>query len=218
MNDDALDRLAPLADAVRRSLYGYVAGQAGPVDRDSAAAAIGIGRPLAAFHLDRLAAAGLLEVEYHRRSGRTGPGAGRPAKFYRTARGVEIAISVPPRHYDELAEVLVAGAERSRAGAAAARDAARERGRAMAASVVSRDRATFLAAIADRGYQPFDHGERVELRNCPFDRLATGHRQITCSLNRALLEGASDAMPEAHLQALPVAPAGSCCVELVARG
>src|SRR6476620_10393212 len=131
MTADALDRLAPLADPDRRSLYAFVVAQPEPVDRDAAAAGVGVGRPLAAFHLDRLAAAGLLEVEYHRRSGRTGPGAGRPAKFYRRARTAEIAISLPARHYDELAEILVAGVERSRSGASAARDAARERGRAM---------------------------------------------------------------------------------------
>src|SRR5207342_564914 len=100
MTDEAIDRLAPLADPVRRALYEHVAGHGEAVDRDAAAAAVGIGRPLAAFHLDRLAAAGLLEVEYHRRSGRSGPGAGRPAKFYRRARGLETSVSLPPRRYD----------------------------------------------------------------------------------------------------------------------
>ena len=55
MTDEAIDRLAPLADPVRRALYAHVADQAEAVDRDAAAAAVGIGRPLAAFHLDRLA-------------------------------------------------------------------------------------------------------------------------------------------------------------------
>src|SRR6478672_6731759 len=96
---DAIATAAVLAEPVRRALYEHIAGRDEAVDRDQAAAATGIGRPLAAFHLDRLAAAGLLEVEYHRRSGRSGPGAGRPAKFYRRARG-ETAISLPPRHYD----------------------------------------------------------------------------------------------------------------------
>ena len=97
------------------SLYSFVVAQPEPVDRDAAAAGAGIGRPLAAFHLDRLAAAGLLEVEYHRRSGRTGPGAGRPAKFYRRARGLETSVSLPPRHYDDLAEILAEGIEQSAA-------------------------------------------------------------------------------------------------------
>src|SRR5512141_2015498 len=77
-----INSIAALAEPVRRRLYEFVASQGGPVDRDMAAAGVAIGRPLAAFHLDRLAEAGLLDVEFRRRSGRTGPGAGRPAKFY----------------------------------------------------------------------------------------------------------------------------------------
>src|SRR5215813_5202672 len=124
MSDDALDRLAPLADPVRRALYAYIAEQSEPVDRDAAAAGVGIGRPLAAFHLDRLVAAGLLDVEYHRRSGRTGPGAGRPAKFYRRARGVETSVSLPPRHYDEVAQILAEGVEHAPIARASALEAA----------------------------------------------------------------------------------------------
>src|SRR5215218_11217440 len=101
-----LDRLAALAEPVRRRLYEFVAAQADPVDRDAAAAGAGVGRPLAAFHLDRLAEAGLLDVTYRRRSGRTGPGAGRPAKFYARARHGELSVSVPPRQYDLAAEIL----------------------------------------------------------------------------------------------------------------
>jgi predicted ArsR family transcriptional regulator len=113
MTDVALDRLAPLADPVRRSLYAFVVAQPDAVDRDTAAAGVGVGRPLAAFHLDRLASAGLLDVEYHRRSGRTGPGAGRPAKFYRRARGLETTVSLPPRRYDDLAVILAEGVGQS---------------------------------------------------------------------------------------------------------
>ena len=64
--------------------------------RDDAAAALGISRELAAFHLDRLVEGGLLETEYRRLTGRTGPGAGRPAKLYRRVAG-DVAVSLPPR-------------------------------------------------------------------------------------------------------------------------
>src|SRR6476646_2353096 len=113
MTDDALGRLAPLADPVRRSLYAFVVAQPEAAARDSAAAGVGVGRPLTAFHLARLSAGGLLDVEYHRRSGRTGPGAGRPAKFYRRARGLVTSVSLPPRHYDGVAQILAEGVERS---------------------------------------------------------------------------------------------------------
>ena len=76
-----LARLAVLQDAVRRRLYEHVAAQTAPVGRDAAAAATGVSRRLAAFHLDRLADAGLLTVSYRRLNERRGPGAGRPAKL-----------------------------------------------------------------------------------------------------------------------------------------
>ena len=83
--DDPLEpvgALSALGDPTRRSAYDYVAAQGRPVGRDEVATALGIGRTLAAYHLDRLAKEGLLSVAYARRSGRTGPGAGRPAKLY----------------------------------------------------------------------------------------------------------------------------------------
>jgi predicted ArsR family transcriptional regulator len=78
---DPLDALGALSDPTRRGAYDYVSAQGRPVGRDEAAGALGIGRTLAAYHLDRLAEAGLLSVAYARRSGRSGPGAGRPAKM-----------------------------------------------------------------------------------------------------------------------------------------
>src|SRR5215211_4386506 len=65
---EQLDRVAALAEPVRRRLYEFVARSGAPVDRDAAAAGVGIGRPLAAFHLDRLVTAGLLDVEFRRRN------------------------------------------------------------------------------------------------------------------------------------------------------
>src|SRR5688500_9462701 len=102
---EPLDALSALGDPTRRSAYDYVAAQAGPVGRDEVAGALGIGRTLAAYHLDRLAKAGLLSVAYARRSGRTGPGAGRPAKLYERTDH-EVAVSVPPRDYSVAARLL----------------------------------------------------------------------------------------------------------------
>ena len=78
--DQQLTGLAGLGDPTRRALYRYVAERGVPVSRDEAAQAVGISRPLAAYHLDKLIDDGLLEPRYHRRSSRRGPGAGRPAK------------------------------------------------------------------------------------------------------------------------------------------
>src|SRR5690348_18415442 len=92
--------------------------------RDEAAAAAGIGRALAVYHLDKLVESGLLAATYQRPAGRSGPGAGRPAKLYaRSDR--EFAVTVPPREYELAARLLAQAVEadpsdRSRAALAEA--------------------------------------------------------------------------------------------------
>ena len=227
-NHDAVGTAAVLAEPVRRALYEHVAGRDEPVDRDQAAAAAGIGRPLAAFHLDRLVAAGLLEVEYRRRSGRSGPGAGRPAKFYRRARGLDIELSLPARRYRMAAEIFAEGIDR-RAGAAArdeVRSAARERGATLGAAQRVSGRSTtqrsrraarreLLSVLAGEGFEPTDDGREIRLRNCPFDVLAAEHRDLTCSMNLALLEGVVAGLGDSGLQAVARPVEGSCCVRFV---
>ena len=63
---DPINAVALLDEPTRRRLYDVVASADAPVGRDQAASAIGISRELAAFHLDRLADAGLLETEFQR--------------------------------------------------------------------------------------------------------------------------------------------------------
>jgi predicted ArsR family transcriptional regulator len=117
--DQQLAGLAGLGDPLRRALYRYVADRGVPVSRDDAAQAAGIGRPLAAYHLDRLVADGLLQASYQRRGGRRGPGAGRPAKHYaRAARQVQL--SLPARDYAALAQLLAHAVEADPSGAARA--------------------------------------------------------------------------------------------------
>ena len=77
--------IGALADDTRRELYELVVGAQEPVGREQAARALCLPLRTVAFHLDRLADEGLLEVEFRRLTGRTGPGAGRPSKLYRRA-------------------------------------------------------------------------------------------------------------------------------------
>jgi predicted ArsR family transcriptional regulator len=187
-----LSVIAVLGDPVRRRLYDYVTAQDHDVSRGEAAAATGVQRPLAAFHLDRLADAGLVEVTFRRMTGRNGPGAGRPAKLYRRT-GAEHQVSVPPRDYRGAAELLagvvdmIGGeqelqrAARSR-GAAAGRSALRD-----AAGADQHDRLT--GALSEQGYQPYPDGPDIRLRNCPFHVLADRYPPLICGMNLALLEG-----------------------------
>jgi predicted ArsR family transcriptional regulator len=110
-----LAALSSLDDPVRRRLYDFVAGRREPAGRDEAAAAAGIGRPLAAYHLDKLVELGLLTASYQRPPGRGGPGAGRPAKRYARS-GAEFAVTVPPRDYELAARLLAVAVEADQDG------------------------------------------------------------------------------------------------------
>ena len=210
---EQLDRVAALAEPVRRRLYEVVAAAGEPVDRDTAAVRAGVGRPLAAFHLDRLVAAGLLDVEFRRRSGRTGPGAGRPAKFYLRPRERDVSIDLPPRSYDVAAEILATGVERAGPARDAVLDAARERGQAMAATPQAG--AGLLPMLETQGYEPFFDAGIVRLRNCPFHVLVGDHRELTCALNHALLDGAASAVEGSGYRAVSEPREGLCCVAFV---
>ena len=113
-----------------------------------------LGRTLAAHHLHRLASEGLLTVAFARRSGRTGPGAGRPAKLYARAER-ELALRVPPRDYGLAARLLadVAAADGSGDTLRSLVAAAAELGREIAAEVAEA-RAGLEQLLRDRGYEP----------------------------------------------------------------
>jgi predicted ArsR family transcriptional regulator len=200
---DDLDAIALLADPARRAAYRVVVDAAPePVGRDEVAAQLNIGRTLAAFHLDKLVAAGLLEATFARRTGRTGPGAGRPAKLYRRA-GAERAVTVPPRRYLSAAELLAEAVERAGADEALYLVANR-RGREEAG-------ADPVEALADRGYEPTTDGTTIRLRNCPFHVLADDFPPLVCGMNLALISGLVEGTGwEARLEPTP----GHCCVAL----
>ena len=73
----AMAAIGLLADEPRQRLYRFVRAQPTPVTRDQAAAAAGISRKLAAFHLAKLVSAGLLETAAPDPASRR-PGPGRP--------------------------------------------------------------------------------------------------------------------------------------------
>jgi predicted ArsR family transcriptional regulator len=201
--------LGSLADPTRMSLYEFVARSTEAVGRDEAAAAVGIPRQTAAYHLDRLAADGLVEVDFVRRTGRTGPGAGRPAKLYRRSNQ-ELEITVPPRRYLLAARVFleaVAGADPRGGGRSGLADSARRIG-------VSLGRAGLTTALEEAGYAPEVSSENeIKFLNCPFHALAETDREITCGMNlelvKGIIEGAGDTA-SAHLEPEP----GYCCVRI----
>lgn len=203
------ERLGVLADTVRRRLYEFVTHRKSPVGREEAAQAVGLSRNLAAYHLDRLAEAGLLDTSYARTSGKSGPGAGRPAKQYQPAEH-EVTVSVPPRSYDLLATLFADAVTTDPTGEvrAALMDAATEQGRARSAEA-----GDLIESLRRHGYEPIeDEGGDVVLRNCPFHRIAQEHTELVCGLNESLLRGCLSGCGEDPARA-ELAPApGRCCV------
>ena len=218
---DPIRSVALLEEPNRRRLYDLVAHAGTPVGRDEAAAAAGISRELAAFHLDRLVDAGLLTAEYRRLSGRTGPGAGRPAKLYRRTEG-DVSVTLPTRNYDLAADVMAEALEELGVrGTKALQPVARERGRAEAerlaaalpAGQVGRSAPdALLEALHGAGYAPEPRADgSVVLRNCPYDALALEHRDLTCGMSSAWAEGLVEGL--AAPVTVELAPeAGRCCV------
>jgi predicted ArsR family transcriptional regulator len=219
---ERLDRLAPLAEPIRRALFLHVARAHEPVGRDAAAAVLGISRALAAFHLDRLVEAGLLATEYRRLTGRAGPGAGRPAKLYRRA-DVQLDVTLPERREEVLADLFATALEADERRPAldeAAADVGREVGRrarreAGAGATVGERLAAVAGALGPLGYEAVADGETVTLLNCPFDRVARDHRGLVCSTNTSLMEGVVDGLGSGRIRArFDPDPGQRCCVLL----
>lgn len=215
--------VAALAEPTRRRLYEHVVRQPEPVSRDDAAAALGVPRATVAFHLDRLADDGLLEVVRARRTGRTGPGAGRPAKLYRRA-ATGVTVSLPERRYDLAGDLLAAAleeadrtGERPRATLERrARELGEEMGRAARADGAAADGDTVLAVLERCGFEPRLEDGAVVLANCPFHALATAHADLVCAMNLQLLEGVLAGIGDTGLCARLCPGGAGCCVRMEA--
>jgi predicted ArsR family transcriptional regulator len=224
-----LAAISLLDEPTRSRLYQAVVDH-GSISRDAAARVVDISRDLAAFHLDRMVEGGLLKVSYRRLSGRTGPGAGRPAKVY-TRADTEINVSLPTRRYDLLAETLAEGLDAlaDRVGeaevSAAVSEPAREHGRSTGKAVRAaagpragmRRRAGELLHMLDAsGFEPAvtPDGATITLGNCPYRAVAEAHRDLTCGMNLAWAEGVLETSGQTgYKPRLDIEP-GRCCVVL----
>ncbi|HEU4916746.1 MAG TPA: helix-turn-helix domain-containing protein [Acidimicrobiia bacterium] len=200
-----IEALASLGEPVRRALYAFVAGSANPVSRDEVANAVDVSRQVAAYHLNRLAEDGLLEVENRRLSGKTGPGAGRPSKLYRRSDRVH-EVSIPPRRYELAARILLDATREGHFDAGALIDAARRTGREIG-------QAGLGAALEATGYEPVTEEGETRFRNCPFHVLRDRDRDTTCGLSLALVEGMVEGSGS-KTDAVLAREEGYCCVRL----
>lgn len=215
---DDVPAISLLDDPVRRRLYDWVVSQSRPVGREEAAGALKITRALAAFHLDKLAAAGLLEADYRRLTGRVGPGAGRPARVYWRAER-DFNVTVPARQYELAAEIFASALERldERTMKPELKAAASKLGAELGSKPVrGAPRRRLLSTLEAAGYEPHpdEHGT-IRLRNCPFDALVDNHRPLVCGTNLAFAQGLTRSVGSTDFEPVLDPQPSYCCVAFI---
>lgn len=225
---DPVAAVGALGDELRRGMYAFIRRARRPVSRDEAAESVGISRKLAAFHLDKLVAVGLLRTRFD------APGrvraVGRAPKLYEPVPGA-IQVSIPQRRHELLAEILT-DAVLTETGAQPARekafDAADRRGAALGEAERARlrpgrlgtERALTLATetLEQFGFEP----ERAApalllLRNCPFHPLAAKAPDLVCGINHRFLGGYLRGLGATASATAVLQPhEAMCCVRLCA--
>lgn len=224
---DDLRAVGLLAEPVRRRLYQYLRERQEPVGREEAARHAGIKARLAAFHLDKMAEAGLLDVEYRRLSGRAGPGAGRTAKVY-SVSSRSFSVQIPQTRYalaaSMMASALSAGISGTD-GAESLQDVATAVGGGIGDEIRQQTQTDSARREAVRhkleqlGYEPrVEESGEWTLRNCIFSELSTSHRELVCGMNAAFVAGL---VGGAHLLSLKAERRRetwpTCCVRLISR-
>jgi predicted ArsR family transcriptional regulator len=198
-----IERLAgALGDPTRRRVFFTVREAGDAVSKDDVARAVGIDRRLAGFHLDKLVDQGFLVAEFHRRTGRSGPGAGRPAKHYRLAEA-ELTVGLPERHYDLLASLLLKAAsdESGATGQDVLDRVGYEFGYQVGLTEIAGgrtrpgqegvDAVTEVVRLLSRyGFAAEADGTgTIRACACPFEELAFGDPERICGLDRAIWKG-----------------------------
>lgn len=227
--DDPVGTVAVLADEQRRRMYAFTRRARRPVTREEAAAVAGISVKLAAFHLDKLVAAGLLRTRYESPGGTRK--VGRKPKVYEPT-ATDIRVSIPERRPDVIAEILLDAVLTARpdedAGTAALR-VARERGEESGAAERARLRPGRLGpersvtageSLLDRfGFEPDRQAPtRLRLLNCPFHPLTARAPELVCGMNHAFIGGLLSGLEATGVEAVLAPRPGQCCVELRESG
>jgi predicted ArsR family transcriptional regulator len=220
--------LSSLDDPIRAAIFFHVARSDDPVTRDQAATALAMTRRTAAFHLDKLAEAGLVDVSFKRLTGRTGPGAGRSSKLYRRS-GRRFNLAIPASNYELLARLLASVVQETQ-GVSAARHlepharafGAREGAAARKQAGPRPSRKRLLAVLVEEltrlGFEPFaDRSGTLRLRNCPYHDMARENTDFVCSMNLALMQGVAAGIDLREVSPSLEPKPGICCVAFRAR-
>ena len=194
-----MSTLDAVAQPELREIVLFARAQTQPLSADDVAKRFAVHRTVARSRLERLAAAGLLTVSFERRTGRSGPGAGRPTKLYSVPPETE-AIEFPARRYDVLlghvagklpAEALTGAGASFGADLAAEADLGRARGLRPAAEKACEALGAlgFQAAVVDAT----DDSVTIETATCPLRPLVVANTAGTAAIDRGLWVGLLDA-------------------------
>ena len=128
---------------------------------------------------------------------------------------------MPPREYELAARLLAVAVEADSGGGsrAALYDAARQFGADLGRRGQSGDAGradawpVLRGALSEHGYEPWpDEDGALQLRNCPFRKLAARHPDLVCGMNLALIDGLVTALGASELQPWLDPGTGRCCV------
>jgi len=199
-----------LGDPTRRSIYLRIRSSKEPLTASNIAKEFGIHPNVARHHLDRLAEEGYLEVTRRRQTGKSGPGAGRPAKCY-SATDKEIDLRFPTRRLDLLVDLLVRTVLHLAPddGTDVALEIGRDFGRNLAGGLdlqPSSNPDGMLEAVATmmrhEGFEIITDGDRLLTQHCPFGASNFEHPEVLCALDRGIMAGIFDVIAPATAASL----------------
>jgi predicted ArsR family transcriptional regulator len=195
------------------------------VTREEAADARDISRNLAAFHLDKLVEAGLLRARYESPADQP-RGRGRTPKVYEAA-GEGLSLTVPPRRYELLGDILAAAlADQPHNAAEAAHQLAFDQGRHIGrrkridaggiegGAGVTAQLEAVRSAVAELGFEPSTSDPNgVYLANCLRTWPCAGELVCAQLPSSPILAG----LETPRLQAQLVPRVNRCCVTITEK-
>ena len=217
-----------LGDATRRGVYIAVRESSEPVTAGQIAEMFDIHPNVARHHLDRLANDEYLTVTRKRPAGRTGPGAGRPAKCY-TSSNKEIDLHYPARRMDLLTTMLldVIGEVAPDKAAAVAREIGYGHGQRVAEEIglpsdegFTQSVRAVAMAMTGLGFVMEAEADQSRLvtNHCPFGQTAINHPEVVCSLDQGLIAGLMASVDTTWEPVVfPHSKSGEVCVTEVSR-
>lgn len=223
LNRSIGDLTSALGDPTRRGIYIAVRQAPDGMTASTVAELFDIHSNVARHHLDRLADDGYVEVTTRRAAGKTGPGAGRPAKWYSATNKV-IDLHFPGGRPDLLSDLLLRVLEM--VGAADVSAVAREVGRAygieLAAEIGVPEDPGFEEAVravvgamsgVGFGISADLDSSRLLTNHCPFGENAVSHPEVVCALDQGLVAGLMQSIdPDCRPTVTPHTRADEDCV------